>query len=159
MPKAKTKSAPKAATPDPKPVAAKGGTKVIYRPLAYPNGQFDPAVVKWNGVMFYANVPVMLDPAKHFVLTPYMEIVNVDGINKSIERERKVSMIELAKSNPSFQVEGCPRATVKKSSRVVPPAGATWDEANDREMVEAVEWDKPSGGARWTTESETEALI
>jgi hypothetical protein len=157
MPKAKKSQAKVAATSiasDQKPAASRG-VKVIYRPLGYPNGMFDPAVVKWNGVVFHANVPVMLDPAKHFVLTPYMEIINIDGNNKSIERERKVSMIELAKTNPSFQVEGFSRATVKKSSRVVPPAGAVWDEANDRERVEDVAWQT----GKWTNESETEALI
>jgi hypothetical protein len=155
MPKAKTKtSVPKTGAPsiapDQKPAAAKG-VKVIYRPLS----PLDPNVTKWNGVVFYANVPVVLDPAKHFVLTPYHDVIQIDGINKSFERERKVSMIELAKGNPSFQVEGHERAKVHASKRIVPAAGAAWDEANERDMVEPVEWTK----GHWTNESETEALI
>jgi hypothetical protein len=150
MPKAAKKINSPSIPADQKPAASRG-TKVIYRPLS----PLDPNITKWNGVVFHANVPVLLDPARHFVLTPYHEIVNVHGNNRSIEKERKVSMIELANNNPSFEVEGFPRAKVHKSKRVVPPAGKIWDEANERDMVEPVEWQT----GKWTSETETEALI
>jgi hypothetical protein len=155
MAKAATKTKPAIeAAPTLRPTlraAVPRGTKVIYRPL----NVTDPNVMKWNGVTFHANVPVMLDPAQHFVVVPFPQFIVVDGQTRSVHRDTKVSMIDLAKDNPSFEVEGFPRARVHVNKRVVPPPGTVWDEANDREMVEAREWDT----GKWTNESETEALI
>ena len=76
-------------------------TKVTYVP-----GETDPAVTIWNEVRFTANVPVDLDPEKHMVVVPMPEVTMVDGQRRTTHYERRVSMIELARNNPSFVVEG-----------------------------------------------------
>jgi hypothetical protein len=128
-----------ASKPEPAPAkTAARGTKVTYIPL----NPTDPNVTVWNGVKFFANVPVTLDPARHFVIAPLpKEHVLPDGTVQTRHSDGKVSMIDLAKSNPSFQVEGFPRAKVKTSKRVLPPPGKEWDESNDAELISEQEWE------------------
>jgi hypothetical protein len=118
---AKTTTTPAAA-----PAARKPSTvAVTYRPL----NPFDPNEVRWNGIKFLANVPVQLDPHNpaHKIKTHLAtEHEGPEGETRLKHREALVSMIELAKLNPSFEVEGFPRAKMKKSKRVVPPPGAEW---------------------------------
>jgi hypothetical protein len=151
---AKAATARKAAPePDSAPTkAASRGVKVTYIPL----NDHDPHTMLWNGVKFHARVPVVLDPSRHFVIAPLpKEHVLPDGTVQTRHSDGKVSMIELAKANPSFQVEGFPRAKVKTSKRVVPPPGKEWDESNDAELVSDVEWKT----GNWTSEQETAELL
>lgn len=123
-----------AKAPTAAPAAPKRSTvAVTYRPL----NPTDPNVVRWNGIKFEANVPVQLDPAnpKHKIETHLAtELEGPEGEVRLKQRKAFVSMIELAKLNPSFQVENCPRAKVKTSKRVVPPPGAEWADAHAGEL-------------------------
>jgi hypothetical protein len=81
--------------------------KVTYVP---PNEPGYPASTVWNGITFLANVPVTLDPANknHGYLVPVIET----WIDPATQQKRTkavdkwVSMIEIARTNPHFQVEG-----------------------------------------------------
>ena len=128
-------SKPKTATAersdDSEPQRNTGAAMVTYRPL----NPTDPNTTRWNGVRFEANVPVALDPAKHFVLLPRSRLVQVDGVARAQEYDERIPMIELAKGNPSFEVEGFPRAKrVIDKKRVVPPPGAEWADTHEAEI-------------------------
>jgi len=147
---AKASTVRKVAAPEPEPAPAKSparGVNVTYIPL----NDHDPHTMVWNGVKFHARVPVILDPSKHFVVAPLpKEHILPDGTVQTRHSEGKVSMIELAKANPSFQVEGFPRAKVKTSKRIVPPPGKDWDESNDAELITEQEWTN----GNWTSGEE-----
>lgn len=148
------KTTAKAKATESEPQASARGVKVTYIPLEHrqrfinQQGELvlgavthDGPVIKWNGVTFHANVPVLLDPERHFVLIDKPKILEQsDGSIRTITRETRVSMIELAKGNPSFKVDGCPRAKRKISTRVVPPPGAEWEGKHEGEISEA-DWD------------------
>jgi hypothetical protein len=127
-------SVPKVAAPAPQPAkTARTTVAVTYRPL----NAFDPNVVKWNGITFRANEPVQIDPKNkaHGYLIPMpKEYAGPDGEVHTKHRDTWVSMIETAKDNPSFEVEGFPRAKVRKSKRVVPPPGAEWADQHEDEV-------------------------
>jgi len=98
---------------EPKPESkAEGKTvKITYRPIE----AGDPHEAVWDGLTFQANVP------------------------KPVAASRK-DMIESAKGNPWFEVEGHPRAKRKKpTAEPVPPAGGDADPVafDDKRMVEA----------------------
>lgn len=81
--------------------------KVTYRP-----GPQDMAKTVWNGVTFLANqtVPLSLDNKRHFVENDIpKQHVAEDGSYTTRTHKSLVSMIELAKLNPHFEVEGFPR--------------------------------------------------
>jgi hypothetical protein len=80
-------------------------TKVTYVP---PDEPGHPDVLKWNGVTFPANMPVELDPAKHSYLVPIVEKWTdpTSGEVRSKATEKLISMVEMAKTNPSFRVDG-----------------------------------------------------
>lgn len=143
----------KAAVQPAAPAASKRSTvRVTYRPLEHAQliiGQDgkakrgpvfqDPASLKWNGITFHANVPVELDPKNkaHGYLVPMpKEIAGANGEVLTKHRDTWVSMIDLAKDNPSFEVEGFPRAKVKKSNRLVPAAGFEWANEHEDEIYE-----------------------
>lgn len=124
------------------PAAPKRSTvAVTYRPI----NPTDPNVVRWNGIKFEANVPVQLDPnnpAHKIENHLATEVEGPEGETRLKYRKTLVSMIELAKFNPSFEVEGFPRAKQKKSKRVVPPPGGEWasehaDEIDEHQATEA----------------------
>jgi len=109
--------------------APKRTVSVVYCPL----NVTDPNVTKWNGVTFRANVPVELDPDNkaHYVEVPLPRTItgqNGEALTKHVESP--VFMGELAKRNPSFEVDGV-RARAKRNTRVVPPPGAEWTEAHE----------------------------
>lgn len=131
MPPAKaTKAQPAEAAPKAR------GAHVTYLPL----NPTDPNVVKWNGVTFRANVPMALNEFHYVIIDKPHEIPQGDGTIRTITKQTKVAMVELAKGNPSFKVDGFPRAKVRKSTRVVPPPGAEWTNAHEGEISEA-DWD------------------
>lgn len=92
-------------------------TKVTY----IPRDPTDPAVMIWNGVKFPANVPVELDPKKlahgYDVPLPRKITDPVTGREMLEYKETWVSMIDQAKGNPSFQVEGEVPAAARKPGR------------------------------------------
>jgi hypothetical protein len=125
------------------PKACKATVTVVYRPLEYRDGSTDPANVKWNGIQFKANVPVELDPknpAHHIVqlLPRTFPGQNGEALTKHVES--KVFMGDMARDNPSFEVDG-KRVKRKVSTRVVPPPGAEWTEAHEGRISESDEID------------------
>jgi hypothetical protein len=138
------------------PAAPKRATvRVTYRPIEHinyrinekgervPNGiSYDLPVITWNKIKFEANVPAELDPknkAHGYEVPMPKEYAGPDGEVRTKHRETWVSMIDLAKDNPSFEVEGFPRAKVKKSKRVLPPAGHEWADTHEDEIYEEAE--------------------
>jgi hypothetical protein len=79
-------------------------TKVTYIP-ADPTS---PAVLSWNGIEFPANTPIELDPVRHSYMVPIVDkwVDEKTGEVRSKATEKRISMVEIAKTNPSFQVEG-----------------------------------------------------
>lgn len=92
-------------------------TKVTY----VPQDRADPAVMPWNGIEFPANVPVELDPKNraHGYMQPTRKTIvdPVTGREMFEYKEVWVSMIEIAKNNPSFHVEGEAPAAARKPGR------------------------------------------
>lgn len=131
------------------PAKRKSTVAVTYRPLqgyrivngkAIASNDWDPPVIKWNGIMFEANVPVELDPRnpKHQVEQLVRKQVNgPDGELRTKAVETRISMIELAKDNPSFEVEGFKRARRRINPRIVPPAGAEWEGTHADDISES----------------------
>ena len=116
----------------------RSGVRVTYRP---PNVT-DPNEMIWNKIKFQANVPVELDPknkAHGYEVPLPREYVGPDGEVRTKHKETWVSMIELAKSNHSFEVEGFPRAKYRKPKGVVPPAGHEWAGTHEHEIDEESE--------------------
>jgi hypothetical protein len=124
--------APKVPAAQAAPKPAKKTVTVIYRPIDI----MDPNVTKWNGITFHANVPVELDPANkaHYIvqLLP-KEFAGPDGEVRTKHKEEPVFMGDMARENPSFEVDG-KKARRKISSRKVPPPGAEWSEAHEGEI-------------------------
>lgn len=83
-----------------------GPVRVTYTPL----DEGDPVVVTWNGIKFQANVPIELSPSQTVLQTIILKDEDPDGIIRSKPVDKKVSMIELAKLNPHFRVEGFTQA-------------------------------------------------
>jgi hypothetical protein len=121
------------------PAAPKRATiRVTYRPL----NVTDPSVITWNKIKFHANIPVELDPknkAHGYPVPLSTEVSGPEGEIRLKVRETWVSMIELAKDNPSFEVEGFPRAKYRKPKGVVPPAGHEWAGTHEHEIDESAE--------------------
>lgn len=108
--------------------------QVVYRPL-----DGDPHSTVWNGIKFQANVPVELDrrnPA-HFIeqLLP-KQITSQNGEVQTKHAPAKVFMGDLAKGNPSFEVDGN-RAMKLVNKRVLPAAGHGWAEDHEDQISNA----------------------
>jgi len=115
------------------PKASKKTVAVTYRPL----NTDDRTEIVWNKVKFLANVPVELDPndkAHGYDVPMPKQYPGQNGETLTKHVETWVSMIDIAKDNPSFEVEGFPRARRKISTRKVPPPGAEWTEKNEGEI-------------------------
>jgi hypothetical protein len=86
-----------------------------------PRDPTDPHVNIVHGIKFPANVPVELDPknrAHGYNQLDRKTIVDpVTGREMYEFKEQWVSLIEILKGNPSFQVEGEPLAVVRKPGR------------------------------------------
>lgn len=119
--------------------AVKRTVTVIYHPI----DKLDPHTTKWNGITFKANVPVELDPDNpaHYIdqLLPKV-ITTAEGDLRTKHLPGQIFMGELAKGNPSFEVDGV-RAKRKTNTRVVPPPGAEWTEANEGQISSSEEID------------------
>jgi hypothetical protein len=87
---------------------------VIYHP-----DDGDPVRVKWGGLEFKAYVAVRV-PLTHSISVPLKkEHVLADGTVQTRNIETKVSLVELARGNPSFSVDGV-RASKKIAAERVP---------------------------------------
>jgi len=74
--------------------------------ITYHPGEGDPARTKWNGLEFKAYVPVKVS-AKHTVAVPIREeIKQPDGSIITRAVERRIPMLELARQNHKFSVNG-----------------------------------------------------
>jgi hypothetical protein len=101
-----------------------------------PTDPTEPNVITWNRIEFAANVPVLLDPVQHFiVIDQAFEVTLTDGSPARRTRPTKVSMIEIAKGNASFEVAGFPRAQRIKPAKPLPPAGAQWEGTDRDELI------------------------
>jgi hypothetical protein len=112
--------------------------QVTYRPY-----DGDPHSVKWNGVLFRANVPVTLDRAnrEHHIeqlLPKQYPGTNGETLTKHVPA--LVFMGDMARTNPSFEVDG-ERARRKINTRVVPAPGQEWSEAHEGQISESYERD------------------
>jgi len=86
--------------------------KVTYRP-----GIHDPSTVVWNEIEFQANIPVELTDENTITIDMPVQHVTDDGLIRTITRRQKIPMVDAAKGNPFFRVEGeaAPKAPVMKS--------------------------------------------
>jgi hypothetical protein len=112
--------------------------RVTYRPL----NVTDPNVITWNKIKFQANVAVELDPknkAHGYEVPMPRQTTDAGGEVHTKHKETWVSMIDLAKDNPSFEVEGFPRAKHRTPKGVVPPAGHEWAGTHEHEIDEEAE--------------------
>lgn len=136
----------------PEPAARpKGALKVTYRPS---DDLGDPPFVRWNGVLFRANVPVLLDPAKHYVddvpLVATKEGEN--GVIVNVTRRARMSMIQLAKDNHTFEVEGCERAA--RPGRIKGRVPDTSDQYRQYALIWFRDEETPAAMVRrWESES------
>jgi hypothetical protein len=91
-----------------------------YDEITYCPGQFDPPRTEWNGVRFKANVPVKISK-KQTVLVPLREeFLQPDGSRITRAVERRVPMVELAKGNHTFSVNGAEPVAHKVGTDHVP---------------------------------------
>ena len=84
----------------------------------------DPSFTKWNGITFKANVPVELDPDNdaHYLASLLPTRVEQGGEVRTKHVEGRIFMGDLARTNPSFEVDGAPG----KENTESPPPGAEW---------------------------------
>lgn len=108
--------------------------QVIYRPF-----DGDPHTTKWNGIVFRANVPVTLNKGNpgHYIeqlLPKTVEGANGESHTKHVTA--KVFMGDLARTNPSYEVDG-ERAKKLVNKRILPPAGHGWAEDHEDDISES----------------------
>lgn len=75
-------------------------TKVTYVPDAD-----EPSETTWNGVTFKANVPLELTDKQGYEIEEGKRYEDKDGNTRIKTVHRFVTMIEMARGNPSFVVE------------------------------------------------------
>ena len=77
-----------------------------YDEVTYYPGDGDPVRTVWNGLEFKAHIPTRVSKS-HSVLVPMpISVTMPDGSIQTRHVEKKVSMSELARKNPSFMVNG-----------------------------------------------------
>lgn len=118
--------------------------------VTYIPGDGDPHKVLWNGIEFRANVPVTLHRDRMVSVPLRKEHYLADGTLQSRGVEQKVSMIELARHNPSFSVDGV------KTERLIGTARLPTD--NDQYRGYALAWIRDATSVqqldvRWDAES------
>jgi hypothetical protein len=81
--------------------------------ITYIPSEGAPSRTEWNGIKFIAGVPVKVS-RKHTVLVPLpVETTAADGTIQTRHLEKRLPMVELAKNNPDFSVNGEPPAARK----------------------------------------------
>lgn len=128
-------------------------TKVTY----VPRDPSDPHQNVWNGIKFPANVPVELDPknrAHGYMVPDRKTIVHpVTGQDMFEYKDVWKSMIEIAKTNPSFEVEGEAPVAIRKPGRPRVPRTSEDYRSHAQAWIAASE-DHEDLEQRWTEEDE-----
>ena len=83
--------------------------KIIYTP-----GEGDPATTTAYGRRWRANVPIEMSENDGYTVMESVRSQAMDGTSVLTTRERKISILELARGNPSFQVGDEPQQTVAR---------------------------------------------
>jgi len=123
--------------------------------ITYIPGEGDPAKVKWNGLEFKAHIPIKVSRS-HTVLVPLpVEVTAPDGSRLTRHVEKRVPMVELAKNNPSFSVNGETPIARKMGTQRVPTN-------SDEDRGYCIAWIAASTAAsamnaRWEAEAELRA--
>jgi hypothetical protein len=115
--------------------------------VTYIPGDGDPHRVAWGGLEFKAYVPTMV-PVTHAISVPLRkEHVLADGTVQSRNIETKVSLVELARGNPSFSVDGV-QADRKVATARVPTTNdeyrgycIAWIAASTEAAAMDIRWD------------------
>lgn len=78
--------------------------------ITYVPGEGDPVKTVWNGIEFRANVPVAVPLNKMIHKVPLRTewVDPTTGELRSKAKESSISMVELAKNNACFSVDGAP---------------------------------------------------
>jgi hypothetical protein len=77
-----------------------------YDEVTYFPGEGDPSRTTWNGLNFVAHIPTKVSK-KHTVLVPLPITVTMpDGTIQTRHVEKRIPMVELARENPYFMVNG-----------------------------------------------------
>lgn len=87
--------------PAPARAASKDSSQVTYIPR-----DGDPIRTVWNGVEFRANIPVVIPHSKMVNTLVVQETKGPEGDIRTKGVETKTSMVEMAKTNPFFEVDG-----------------------------------------------------
>lgn len=111
-------------------IKGEGLVTVTYKPLD--RREIDP--VKYGGIEFPVNEPVLLDPKnrKHMV----QQMLAKEAVNPATggpmyrHSWEWVFWADALKGNPDFEVEGHERAVREKPVGHVPPPGAQWYDDN-----------------------------
>lgn len=106
---------------------------VIYRP-----GREDPAETKWNGIVFKANVPVVLDRMNPLHSYEGLEREYVTNPLTGAQNTRHVAcqlfMGDVAKGGYMWEVDGVQAKKKPPLLRGVPPPGEEWDREHEMEI-------------------------
>jgi hypothetical protein len=115
--------------------------------ITYIPGEGDPVRTTWNGVKFAAHVPTRVS-RKQTIVCLMPTFANMpDGTVQSRHVERRISMVELAKTNPSFMVNGkitekaaAPSARVPQSPDEYRGYALRWIAASNESSAMDVRW-------------------
>ena len=84
-----------------------------------PRDPTSPSIMKWNGIEFRANVFIDFNPIKHSYFVPITRTW-VDETSQrvmSVTTETRMSMLEIARSNPDFTIEGEEKGSVPRTGK------------------------------------------
>jgi hypothetical protein len=125
--------------------------RVDYDEITYHPGEGDPVRTEWNGLKFAAHIPTRVSK-KHTVLVPLPVTVNMpDGTVQTRHVESRVPMVELAKKNPTFVVNG-------QQAEKPAPGKTRVPESPDEYRGYALKWiaastEKSAMDVRWDAEA------
>jgi hypothetical protein len=121
-----------------------------YDEITYFPSEGDPPRTTWNGLTFLAHIPTKVSKT-HTILVPMPQTTQMpDGTLQTRHIEKRVSMVEIARNNPHFMVNGERAAMPEKAKLRVP-------ESPDEYRGYAMRWiagstDASSMDVRWTAE-------
>ena len=88
--------------------------------ITYLPGEGDPVKTVWNGIEFRANIPVAVPLNKTILVPLRKEWIDNNGDLKSKAVETRISMVEMAKTNACFSVDGAPPPERKHGAHRLP---------------------------------------